>query len=263
MERDGATLRRARSRDAQRRGFAEADPSADVDGHDAAAKLLLLSRLAFDAPLLDGRRGRPSASARVQPTTSRCAALLGGSVKLVAHAQRDGDDGDPVGAPHGGPRRPPSARRRRRRERRADHAPTSPGRVSVRGHRRRRRQHRQRGGVRHRRHRAEPARRLRAVARVGGQRRRRRGGRSAAATSACACAAVADAAQLVLQALEDRGLTVDGVDACCRADGGAQQLAVITGAAAARHAGARLRDARTRCPRSTRSRRCMDCVGPG
>src|SRR5256885_1389684 len=33
--------------DAQRRGLAEADPSADVDGHDAAAKLAILAMLAF------------------------------------------------------------------------------------------------------------------------------------------------------------------------------------------------------------------------
>ncbi|HET9848213.1 MAG TPA: homoserine dehydrogenase [Candidatus Dormibacteraeota bacterium] len=33
--------------DAQRRGLAEADPSADVDGHDPAAKLAILAMLAF------------------------------------------------------------------------------------------------------------------------------------------------------------------------------------------------------------------------
>jgi homoserine dehydrogenase len=86
MERDGATFEAA-LRDAQQRGFAEADPSADVDGHDAAAKLLLLSRLAFEAPLVMddvvtiGIRG-------VQADDVHCAGLLGGSVKLVAHAQR-------------------------------------------------------------------------------------------------------------------------------------------------------------------------------
>ena len=33
--------------DAQRLGYAEADPTADVDGHDAAAKLAILSSIAF------------------------------------------------------------------------------------------------------------------------------------------------------------------------------------------------------------------------
>ncbi len=86
MERDAASLESALA-DAQRRGFAEADPSADVDGHDAAAKLVLLSRLAFDAPLatddvvVAGIRG-------VRAEDIRAALLLGGSVKLVAYAQR-------------------------------------------------------------------------------------------------------------------------------------------------------------------------------
>jgi homoserine dehydrogenase len=88
MERDGADFASALV-DAQRRGFAEADPSADIDGHDAAAKLLVLSRLAFDAPLsMDdvvtvGIGG-------VKPEDIGCATLLGASIKLVAHAQRHG-----------------------------------------------------------------------------------------------------------------------------------------------------------------------------
>jgi homoserine dehydrogenase len=37
--------------DAQRRGFAEADPSLDIDGHDAAQKLQILAEIAFGAEL--------------------------------------------------------------------------------------------------------------------------------------------------------------------------------------------------------------------
>jgi homoserine dehydrogenase len=37
--------------DAQRRGFAEADPSDDVSGRDAAAKMAILARLAFGSPV--------------------------------------------------------------------------------------------------------------------------------------------------------------------------------------------------------------------
>lgn len=36
-------------RDAQQNGYAEPDPTADIEGHDAARKLDILSRLAFDA----------------------------------------------------------------------------------------------------------------------------------------------------------------------------------------------------------------------
>jgi homoserine dehydrogenase len=89
MATDGVTLQAALA-DAQRRGFAEADPSADIDGHDAAAKLLVLSRLAFDAPLTMGDIVTVGIGG-VDPQDVRCAALLGASVKLVAHAQRDSE----------------------------------------------------------------------------------------------------------------------------------------------------------------------------
>jgi homoserine dehydrogenase len=38
-------------REAQRRGFAEADPSDDVSGRDAAAKMAIIARLAFGTPV--------------------------------------------------------------------------------------------------------------------------------------------------------------------------------------------------------------------
>jgi homoserine dehydrogenase len=87
MATDGLTLQSALV-DAQERGFAEADPSADVDGHDAAAKLLLLSRLAFDAPLTMDDVVTVGISS-VDPQDIACAALLRARVKLVARAQRD------------------------------------------------------------------------------------------------------------------------------------------------------------------------------
>lgn len=40
---------------AQKAGFAEEDPSADIDGRDAAAKLVLIARTAFDADIALGR----------------------------------------------------------------------------------------------------------------------------------------------------------------------------------------------------------------
>jgi homoserine dehydrogenase len=88
MERSGLSLEQALA-DAQRRGFAEADPSADVDGHDAAAKLLLLSRLAFDSPLLIDDVATTGIGA-IQRTDIACAVGLGGRVKLVAQAIRSG-----------------------------------------------------------------------------------------------------------------------------------------------------------------------------
>jgi homoserine dehydrogenase len=72
--------------DAQRRGLAEAEPSADVDAHDPAAKLAILAMLAF------GRRIDPNTIVRVgirdlRPTQLRAARERGCVVKLIASAQ--------------------------------------------------------------------------------------------------------------------------------------------------------------------------------
>jgi homoserine dehydrogenase len=74
-------------RDAQRRGFAEADPALDVDGWDAAHKLSILSWLAMRVHV------RPDAVDRVGIRgvgADDVAALdqLGYRVRLVAHAER-------------------------------------------------------------------------------------------------------------------------------------------------------------------------------
>ncbi|HEY6138490.1 MAG TPA: homoserine dehydrogenase [Thermoanaerobaculia bacterium] len=50
MEDDGLELGAALA-DAQAKGFAEADPSLDIDGHDAAQKLRILAGVGFDAPV--------------------------------------------------------------------------------------------------------------------------------------------------------------------------------------------------------------------
>ncbi|HEV3097553.1 MAG TPA: homoserine dehydrogenase [Candidatus Dormibacteraeota bacterium] len=76
--------------DAQRRGLAEADPSADVDAHDPAAKLAILGMLAFR------RRIDPSRIERVgirdlQATQFAEAARRGQVVKLIAAATHDGN----------------------------------------------------------------------------------------------------------------------------------------------------------------------------
>jgi homoserine dehydrogenase len=50
MARTGATYESALA-DAQRLGYAEADPTDDVTGRDAAAKMAIIARLAFDTPV--------------------------------------------------------------------------------------------------------------------------------------------------------------------------------------------------------------------
>src|SRR3989442_9384816 len=71
--------------DAQRRGLAEADPSADVDAHDPAAKLAILSMLAFR------RRVDPSHIERVgirslEPAQLAATRQRGFVIKLIAAA---------------------------------------------------------------------------------------------------------------------------------------------------------------------------------
>ena len=88
-------------RDAQEQGYAEADPSGDVEGDDAVNKLVILARLAFGrwlAPDSVGRRpptargmGRPGITG-VTDQEMEGAAALGLTIKLLATASRRGDD---------------------------------------------------------------------------------------------------------------------------------------------------------------------------
>ncbi|MFN8533765.1 MAG: homoserine dehydrogenase [Dehalococcoidia bacterium] len=74
--------------EAQALGYAEADPAADVDGHDAVYKLAILSSLGFHAdvrPFQIYREGIRGLSAR----DFEYAANLGYAIKLLALARRD------------------------------------------------------------------------------------------------------------------------------------------------------------------------------
>ena len=56
--------------DACARGYAEADPSADLDGRDAAAKLAILCALAFGLRVAPGADRDAQRGASCSPTTS-------------------------------------------------------------------------------------------------------------------------------------------------------------------------------------------------
>jgi homoserine dehydrogenase len=73
--------------EAQRRGFAEADPRSDVEGFDAAHKLAILATLAFRGPVAPAALVRCGISAIV-PADIALAAERGWRVKLVALARR-------------------------------------------------------------------------------------------------------------------------------------------------------------------------------
>jgi homoserine dehydrogenase len=78
-------------REAQTLGYAEADPSADVDGHDAAAKIAILASIAFNARVVADDVYREGIS-RVSPEDIEYARRLGYVVKLLAIAEMDEDD---------------------------------------------------------------------------------------------------------------------------------------------------------------------------
>jgi homoserine dehydrogenase len=79
--------------EAQRLGFAERDPSADVDGHDAAAKAAILAALAFHCDVIADDVPREGI-ATVDPIDISFAARLGYVVKLLAVVERTNGGGD-------------------------------------------------------------------------------------------------------------------------------------------------------------------------
>jgi homoserine dehydrogenase len=89
LEQDEWALDRAIA-DAQRLGLAEADPSADIDGLDAAAKLSILAYRAFGAWLPPDTlpvRG----IGELWPADCDLAEAMGFRIRLIAHAARRGD----------------------------------------------------------------------------------------------------------------------------------------------------------------------------
>jgi homoserine O-acetyltransferase len=89
LEQDEWALDRAIA-EAQRLGLAEADPSADLDGHDAAAKLSILAYRAFGAwlpPDTLAVRG----IAELRPADCDLGEAMGFRIRLIAHAARRGD----------------------------------------------------------------------------------------------------------------------------------------------------------------------------
>ena len=76
--------------EAQQLGYAEADPSDDVNGRDAAAKMAILARLAFDTPVhLD--QVRYEGIEHIQPDDLEYARELRLELKLIGTAERVGD----------------------------------------------------------------------------------------------------------------------------------------------------------------------------
>ena len=77
--------------EAQRLGYAEADPTADVDGSDAAAKCAILASIAFNTRVVAADVFREGITG-VQPQAIADAARLGYVVKLLAIAELEDEE---------------------------------------------------------------------------------------------------------------------------------------------------------------------------
>jgi homoserine dehydrogenase len=76
--------------EAGRLGYTELDPSADIDGYDAASKIAILASLAFNARVVATDVHREGIS-RVTPSDIAAAHELGYEVKLLAVAEKQDD----------------------------------------------------------------------------------------------------------------------------------------------------------------------------
>src|SRR4051794_601530 len=86
MEQEGLSFEEC-LKDAQRLGYAEADPSFDVDGHDTAQKLAILASLAFGTKVSQNAVYVEGISS-IAPADLRAADDLGYRVKLLGVAMR-------------------------------------------------------------------------------------------------------------------------------------------------------------------------------
>ncbi len=74
-------------KEAQAKGYAEADPTADVEGMDAARKIVILAALAF-GKLLDPDRIDRTGITAITGDHTAVADKLGGAIKLIGHTER-------------------------------------------------------------------------------------------------------------------------------------------------------------------------------
>ncbi|MFH0702967.1 MAG: homoserine dehydrogenase [bacterium] len=78
-------------KDAQRLGYAEADPSGDIQGYDAAYKIAILSSLAFNKRININEIYREGID-RINPVDIAYASEFGYKIKLIALAQAENND---------------------------------------------------------------------------------------------------------------------------------------------------------------------------
>ena len=98
MAKNGADFKDALM-DAQKKGYAEAEPSADIEGHDACRKLCILSSLAFGRHLYPGQVETEGIKGVTQEDIG-FASALGYKIKLLGRTRAVGDKVSAYVAPH-------------------------------------------------------------------------------------------------------------------------------------------------------------------
>ena len=78
-------------REAQKNGFAEADPTADVEGQDACRKIAILSSLAYGR-FLDFEKVYTEGITKITPEDMEYAREMGRNIKLLGTSKRVGED---------------------------------------------------------------------------------------------------------------------------------------------------------------------------
>jgi len=98
MEKNGADFSQALL-DAQKKGYAESDPTADIEGHDTCRKICILSSLAFGRHIYP-RQVPTEGITDVTIKDMQYAAMLGYEIKLLGRARAVGDKVSAYVAPH-------------------------------------------------------------------------------------------------------------------------------------------------------------------
>ena len=86
-------------KEAQALGYAEANPSADVDGIDAARKIVILAALA-SGKLIDPKSIHTEGITKISLADTKLAALLGYAIKLIGYTKVENDKLIAYVAPH-------------------------------------------------------------------------------------------------------------------------------------------------------------------
>ncbi len=88
---ENGTSFEAALKDAQTKGYAEADPTADIEGHDAARKIVILASLAY-GKLINPNAIHCEGITKIDSRDVTFAEELDGySIKLIGHAEKVGD----------------------------------------------------------------------------------------------------------------------------------------------------------------------------